>query len=285
MIRRFFAARGVLEVQTPILGSNGVTDPSIEPVRSTDGRYLQTSPEYHMKRLLAAGTPSIYQIAPAFRAGEAGRWHNPEFIMLEWYRLGFTTAALRAEVADLVTGILGEGEFATITYDECLGRTPGVAHDVDVRAEAIALAAEFGAADLDQASALDFLISRSLEALGGRVFVVDYPEDQAALARVVDSDGAQVADRFELIVDGVEIANGYGELQDADELERRFGIDNDRRRRAGRESVPLDEAFLKAHRAGLPACAGVALGLDRVLALKLGAGSLTEVIAFGVERA
>ncbi len=262
-----------------------MTDPSIEPIRSTDGRYLQTSPEYHMKRLLAAGTPSIYQIAPAFRAGEAGRWHNPEFIMLEWYRLGFTTATLRAEVAELVVGILGEGEFASITYDECLARTPGVAHDVDVWAEAIPLAAKFGAPDLDHASALDFLISRSLEALGGRVFVVDYPEPQAALARVIDTDAGRVADRFELIVDGVEIANGYGELQDADELERRFGADNDRRSAEGREPVPLDEAFLEAHRAGLPFCAGVALGLDRLLALKLGAGSLAEVIAFGVERA
>lgn len=283
--RRFFAARGVLEVQTPVLGSNGVTDPSIEAIRSLDGHFLQTSPEYHMKRLLAAGSPSIYQIAPAFRAGEAGRWHNPEFIMLEWYRLGFTTAALREEVADLVATILGPGEVSTITYAECLARTPGAPRDLDVRAEAIPLAAKLGAPGLDQASALDFLISRSLEALGGRVFVIDYPEDQAALARIIESDQGLVAERFELVVDGVEIANGYGELQDAAELERRFNADNDRRTREGLEPVPLDEAFLDAHRAGLPFCAGVALGLDRLLALQLGAGSLAEVIAFGATRA
>ena len=278
--RRFFAERNVLEVQTPVLAAHGVTDPSIEAIRSADGRFLQSSPEYHMKRLLAAGTPSIYQIAPAFRAGEAGRWHNPEFTMLEWYRLGLTTAALRDEIADLIRAVLGPGEIVTITYLDCLARAPGVRPDDDVWTDAIAIANRLGARDLDHPTALDFLISRALERLGGRVFVIDYPVAQAALARVIETPGGVVADRFELVIDGVEIANGYGELRDAAELERRFHIDNDRRVELGRDTVPLDAPFLSAHAAGLPVCAGVALGFDRLLALKLGAASLAEVVAF-----
>ena len=259
-IRSFFGARAVMEVQTATLAAHGVTDPAIESIRAVDGRYLQTSPEYQMKRLLAAGAPSIYSIGPVFRAGEAGRWHNPEFTMIEWYRVGFDADALMREVAALVDVLLGPSDYARRTYADLVG---------------VPVATTTG-------DELDLRISEAISNLGeNRVFITDYPADQAALARVV----GDVAARFELVVDGLEVANGYHELRDAEELRRRMIRDNAERRERGQVEVPLDEAFLTAHEDGLPDCAGVAVGFDRLVALKLGAESLAGAMPFPVERA
>lgn len=258
--RSFFAAREVMEVQTAALGAHGVTDPAIESMRTTDGRYLQTSPEYQMKRLLAAGAPSIYQIGPVFRAGEAGRWHNPEFTMIEWYRVGLDGEALMGEVAELVDVLLGPSDYERRGYANLVG-VPVESTPEDE---------------------LDLLISEAIAELSpARVFITEYPAPQAALARV---EGG-VASRFELVVNGLEVANGYHELQDADELRRRMIRDNALRREQGLVEVPLDEAFLAAHAHGLPDCAGVAVGFDRLVALKLGADSLAAVMPFPEERA
>ena len=262
-IRAFFDARGVMEVQTACLAARGSTDPAIAAIHTRDGRVLQTSPEHQMKRLLAAGAPSIYQIGPVFRADEAGRWHNPEFTMLEWYRLDFDAPALMDEVAALTDTVLGAAPYDTRPYASLVGLSE----------------AELITTEDDE---LDLRVARALAALSpGRVFVTDYPARQAALARVVGN----VAKRFELVVHGVEVANGYHELADATELRRRMTQDNAIRRQRGLPEAPLDEALLAAHEHGLPDCAGVAVGLDRLLALKLGTQSLDEVVAFPTERA
>lgn len=258
--RSFFAAREVMEVQTGTLAAHGVTDPAIESMRTADGRYLQTSPEYQMKRLLAAGAPSIYQIGPVFRAGEAGRWHNPEFTMIEWYRVGLDGEALMREVAELVDTLLGPSDYERRSYADLVG-VPVESTPEDE---------------------LDLLISEAIAALSSaRVFITEYPAPQAALARI---EGG-VASRFELVVNGLEVANGYHELQDAGELRRRMVRDNAVRTEQGLVEVPLDEAFLAAHAHGLPDCAGVAVGFDRLVALKLGADSLGAVMPFPAERA
>lgn len=257
-LREFFAARGVLEVQTATLASHTVTDINIESLRVQDDSFLQTSPEYQLKRLLAAGAPSIYQLGPVFRAGEAGRLHNPEFTLLEWYRLGFDDVMLMAEVAELVDLVLGPQPVRLLPYRELVGTLTG---DRDV---------------------LDLACADALTRLGpGRVFVTEYPAQQAALARL-NSANPEVAARFELVVDGVEIANGYHELGDAAELRRRFLDDCAERVSAGLFCPELDERFLAAMEAGLPDCAGVALGVDRLLMLKMGASSLAEVMPFPV---
>ncbi|MCZ6616912.1 MAG: EF-P lysine aminoacylase GenX [Gammaproteobacteria bacterium] len=255
-VREFFADREVLEVQTATLAAHAVTDTSIESLRVADGAFLQTSPEYQLKRLLAAGAPSIYQMGPVFRAGEAGRLHNPEFTLLEWYRLGFDEVMLMAEVAELVDLVLGPQPVRILTYRELVGTLTG---DRDV---------------------LDLACADALAKLGGgRVFVTGYPAEQAALARL-DSTNPAVAARFELVVDGVEIANGYHELGDAAELRHRFLDDCAVRLRRGHFCPEIDERFLAAMEAGLPDCAGVALGIDRLLMLKMGASSLADVMPF-----
>ena len=283
-VRRFFAERDVLEVQTPVLGQGTVTDPAIVSLQTTDGRYLQTSPEYHMKRLLAAGAPSIYQIGPAFRQGEAGRWHNPEFTMIEWYRLGFDAERLMDEVAALVDVLLGAGHYQRSTYAELLRGRFGSSCESD--AGAIAAARALGVqGDVDVAEAMDLLLAEALAALAksrGRVFVRAFPAALAALARL-DADGT--AARFELIVDGVEIANGYHELADAEQLAERMATDANRRRQRGLPAVAPDARLLAAQAHGLPDCAGVAVGFDRLVALKLRRDAIAETIAFDWPRA
>jgi lysyl-tRNA synthetase class 2 len=260
-IREFFHARGVIEVQTPCIDSCTVTEPAIESLSVPGMGYLQTSPEYQLKRLLAAGAPSLYQLGPVFRAGEAGRLHNPEFTMLEWYRLGYSDAELMVEVAELVTAVLGPGETTTRSYAEVVG--------LSLSATTVEL---------------DLRYAQGIEALGpGRVFVVDYPAEQAALARLRPED-ASLAARFELCIDGVEVANGYWELTDSTELTERFETDLATRRQAGLELPEIDRLLLDAMHAGLPDCAGVALGVDRLLMLKLGADSLADVMPFPAHR-
>ena len=257
-IRGFFAARDVVEVQTPVLAPATVTDPDVESIAVPGYGFLQTSPEYQMKRLLSAGAPSIYQLGPVFRHEERGRLHNPEFTMLEWYRLGFDDQQLMQEVAELVALVLGPGAVQTVTYQQLVG-------DVSGRGDV-------------QRSELDLRFAEACEKLQpGRFFVVDYPADQAALARL-RPDNPSVAARFELVIDGIEIANGYWELLDPTEHERRFAADRARRKALGRTDVEPDQPFLTALRRGLPNCAGVALGVDRLLMLAQNADRLDEVL-------
>ena len=257
-IRGFFAARDVVEVQTPVLAPATVTDPDVESIAVPGYGFLQTSPEYQMKRLLSAGAPSIYQLGPVFRHEERGRLHNPEFTMLEWYRLGFDDQQLMQEVAELVALVLGPDAVQTVTYQQLVG-------DVSDRGDV-------------QRSELDLRFAEACEKLQpGRFFVVDYPADQAALARL-RPDNPSVAARFELVIDGIEIANGYWELLDPTEHERRFAADRARRKALGRTDVEPDQPFLTALRRGLPNCAGVALGVDRLLMLAQNADRLDEVL-------
>ena len=257
-IRGFFAARDVVEVQTPVLAPATVTDPDVESIAVPGYGFLQTSPEYQMKRLLSAGAPSIYQLGPVFRHEERGRLHNPEFTMLEWYRLGFDDQQLMQEVAELVAQVLGPDAVQTVTYQQLVG-------DVSGRGDV-------------QRGELDLRFAEACEKLQpGRFFVVDYPADQAALARL-RPDNPSVAARFELVIDGIEIANGYWELLDPTEHERRFAADRARRKALGRTDVEPDQLFLTALRRGLPNCAGVALGVDRLLMLAQNADRLDEVL-------
>lgn len=278
-IRTFFAERDVLEVEVPLLGRRTTTDPAVESLGSAE-RWLQTSPEHHMKRLLAAGAPSIFRLAAAFRAGEAGRWHNPEFTLLEWYRLGFNADALMAEVAALVDRLLGPADYDRRPYSDVLESRFGSA--CAQPAEAQAKARELGLPAEDADDATDLLLAEALSKLPGRCFVTAFPAAMAALA-TVDADGN--AERFELAVDGLEVANGYHELRDATELARRMAADNAKRRRLGREPLEPDAALLAAHRHGLPACAGVAVGVDRLLALRLGLPTVAATMAFDWRRA
>ena len=253
--RAFFAERNVIEVQTPVLAKHTVTEPDVQSIEVPGYGYLQTSPEYQMKRLLAAGMPSCYQLGPAFRHGEQGRLHNPEFTMLEWYRLGFDHNQLMYEVADMVDALLGPKPYQRLTYEDVVGKSEGRRRD-----------------------ALDLAFADACERLTpGRFFITDYPADQAALARI-NPDG-QTAARFELVIDGVEIANGYWELLDVEEHRQRFKTDGEIRQQRGLPAMAVDEAFIAALQHGLPACAGVAMGFDRLVMLGIGAKALSDVTA------
>ena len=262
-IRQYFSDKKVLEVETPILSPFTVTDPDVHSIRVSNYGYLHTSPEYAMKRLLCEGAPSIFQIAHVFRAGELGRYHNSEFSMLEWYRLNFDHIDLMAEVSEVMNLILGPGEYQTIPYKELLGS----------RYEKLK----------NDRSELDLAFSLSCEELGtGRFFIRDYPADQAVLSRI-DPRDPTVSCRFELVVDGVEIANGYWELQDVAEHEERFQKDLERRANQNAELPEIDQNFMRSLEAGLPDCAGVSVGLDRVLMILAEAHSLDAVMPIGRE--
>jgi len=305
-IRTFFAARGVLEVETPALSAAAITEPnlaSFSTVYSGPGArygqrlYLHTSPEFPMKRLLAAGSGCIYQIARVFRDGEAGRRHNPEFTLLEWYRVGFDHHRLMDEVAELATellaGRLALAEPERLSYRELFQRHLDLnPHQAGV-AELAACAGARGVpippgmpAD-DADPWLDLLLTHGIEprlGAGRLTFVYDYPASQAALARLRPDDPL-VGERFEVYLNGVELANGFHELGDAGEQRRRFEAENAARRSLGLPVMPVDENLLAALEAGLPDCAGVALGFDRLAMLAAGKTALAEVLAFPVERA
>jgi len=294
IIRDYFEREHVLEVDTPVLSRTTVTDPAIESLRlaGNDPLYLQTSPEYQMKRLLAAGAPSIVRIGPVFRAEESGRLHNAEFTMIEWYRLGFDLPALMSDVERVVDAVLGRAAYRRITYRRLLldgvGVDPFRATEVDLRKALASRGVELSpAAGLDARALMDLLAARAIEAAGGgRLFVTDYPADQAALARISnDAEGSAVAARFELMIDGIEIANGYDELVDADALRERMNADRAVRERDGRHVPDVDERLLAAMRHGLRACSGVALGFDRLLMLKLGLERIDAVLPFSHARA
>lgn len=302
-IRDHFQQAGVLEVETPACSRYGVTDPAIEgfTTRYTGPAapegwelYLQTSPEFPMKRLLAAGSGPIYQLCKVFRNGELGRRHNPEFTLLEWYRPGFDHHLLMDEVAALINR-LGERPLAVekLSYREVFERhlqlDPHTATLESLRRRAIELGVPgAGELQLDHRDGwLDLLLTHLVEPHLGRAgmtFLYDYPASQAALARVRE-ESPPVAERFELYLGGVEIANGFHELTDAVEQRRRFLDDNRRRRESAMPEVPMDEALLAALASGLPDCAGVALGVDRLLMFLTGCDHIRQVLAFDIVRA
>lgn len=301
-VRAFFAAREVLEVETPALCNAGVTDPHLanpvttcllpgdhEPRRL----YLQTSPEYAMKRLLAAGSGAIYQIGKAFRGDEAGRYHNPEFTLVEWYRPGLDYADIMAETAALLEAVTGRlAAVERVSYAEAFRRHAGVdplrapLQDIVDRASSAGIHID-DAERLGRDEWLDLLLSHLVAPRLGRdgpAFLTEFPASQAALARVVPGE-PPVAERFEVFIDGIEIANGFHELTDAAEQRRRFAEDNRRRDSAGLPRMPIDERLLAALQAGLPECSGVALGFDRLVMIALGLPTLREAIAFPTDLA
>lgn len=297
-VRAFFAARKVLEVETPQLSHAGSTDrnlASFAVAGSTDAPlYLHTSPEFPMKRLLAAGYGDIWQLCKVFRMGEQGRQHNPEFSLLEWYRVGFDHHRLMREVAELLTGLIpgldGAPEFTT--YREAFERHAGLdafVADAKTCAGALRAAGRTPPAEdeLDRDGWLDLVAAELVyPRLGhGRIaFLHDYPANQAALARV-RPDNPPVAERFEAFFEGRELANGYHELADAAEQARRFAADRAYRHTHGLPDVPADANLIAALAHGLPDCAGVAVGFDRVVMLAAQAASISEVLAFPFDRA
>jgi len=296
--REFFRTRRVLEVETPALVNSPVSDVNIGSVQAqVPGRdrpmYLHTSPEYAMKRLLAVGSGDIFQVCHVFRGAERGRQHNPEFTMVEWYRLGFSLEQLMHEVAALVNGLLdAKLPIELLTYREAVlqhaGFDPLEAEDAVLREGAASLGLDARAANAaGRDELLDLIMgARVGPALGAAAltFVHRYPASQAALARL-DPQDARLALRFELYHRGVELANGYHELVNAAEQRMRFDADLQSRRARGLPAAALDQHLLAALESGMPDCAGVALGFDRVLMLAQGATQIDEVLAFPTERA
>ena len=295
-VRAFFAARGVLEVETPALSSAGVTDPALEnivaSVRSLGSQYLQTSPEFAMKRLLAAGGGDIYQLCRVFRDDELGRWHQPEFTLLEWYRVGWDEQRLMTEVVELIEAALSAAtpgapgaarHIVRLTYAQAVNAVLGAPPDAPT-AELVRLLTKLKIdvpAGLSHDAVLDLafgtVVLASFDA-SAVTLVYDYPASQAALARVKPTT-PPVAARFEAFCGGLELANGFHELSDAAEQRRRFVNDIATRRAQGRHAPPLDEDLLRAL-PSLPDCAGVALGFDRLVALATGQKELKAVLGF-----
>ncbi|WP_415904498.1 elongation factor P--(R)-beta-lysine ligase [Neptuniibacter sp. QD48_55] len=300
-IRDFFKQRGVLEVDTPVMSNCAVSDPFIDSIEvdyretlGAEGRqlYLQTSPEYAMKRLLAAGSGPIYQMSKVFRNGEYGRRHNPEFTMLEWYRPGFDDADLIDEIEALIKPVLQLDKVERITYSDLFFRYLGFRPEEVVLEDLIKETRKHIDIELDDSDPdtwLNLLMSHVIEPQLEQVdaiFVMDYPQSQAALARVRrNTAGITVAARFELFVRGVELANGYYELTDSVEQKRRLEADQKQRAALDLPQRPLDTRLVNALEVGMPDCAGVALGVDRLLMLALRESSLANVIPFDLPRA
>ncbi|HXW75243.1 MAG TPA: EF-P lysine aminoacylase EpmA [Steroidobacteraceae bacterium] len=314
--REFFAARTVLEVDTPLMVNAAVSDVHIEaacvelaaqPAAAGDAAvsrrlFLHTSPEYAMKRLLAAGSGDIYQICHVVRGMENGRLHNPEFTLIEWYRLGFSLEALMDEVEALVRALLGDAATTRaterLTYCEAFRRETGLdplsatTADLERVARPLAYSGAAGApgaaaAGVDRDEWLELLMGAVVGPRLGRgalTFVHRYPASQAALARL-DPVDPRVALRFELYCEGIELANGFHELTAASEQRARFARDNEERTRRALPRVEADERLLAALAAGLPQCAGVALGFDRIVMLASGASHIEQVLPFPTARA
>ena len=293
-VRAFLLSRGVLEVDTPLLGRFAITDPNIElfEVATPDGtRFLQSSPEYAMKRLLASGSGDIFQLGKVFRSGEHGGRHNPEFVMLEWYRVGWTHYQLMREVAELIAETLRLSTWQIWSLEALFDHFCQInlheATELELKV-AVMNARIDVVGDLDKLDYLDLLMTHVVEpgiASWGLVFIVDFPKQQAALSRIIERSDNLVAARFEAYVHGVELANGYWEESDPDILTKRFEADNGLRASRGQAAREIDERLISASRAGVPDCAGVAVGFDRLLMLAQGRSELSQVMPFSWPRA
>lgn len=297
-IRQFFAQREVLEVDVPVLSQAAVSDPFIDSMKveyrhfvedNPISYYLQSSPEYAMKRLLVAGSGCIYQMAKVFRNGEVGHKHNPEFTMLEWYRLGLDEQQLMDEVSALISSITNINSFRRLSYQQAFKDYLDidlVSASDDLLAQTMRAYVEVSG-DYDTDGWLNLLFSHCIEPqLKGAVFIYDYPASQAALANIKkDTQGVPVAARFELFIDGIELANGYHELTDSKEQALRFSADLQQRKALGLPQRPVESRLVTALSHGMPDCAGVALGVDRLMMLALGKRHIKEVLPFDIERA
>jgi len=301
-IRAFFQKKNVLEVETPLLCRSAALDPFLQPIpvvykgyhsKVNQTLFLQTSPEFPMKRLLAAGGGSIYQICKAFRNDEVGRLHNPEFTMLEWYRLGFDHDALMDEVDELFSLVLNCPKAERLSYKTVFENRLEINPLKATLAELIHCAVSQNIT-IDKSVAdtltiddwLDLLMTHCIEPHLGferPVMIYDFPASKAALAKVREGDG--VAERFEVYIQGIELANGYHELTDPEIQIARFKQDCKMREELGLASIPIDDYLIAALKAGFPDCAGVALGIDRLLMLKLNCRDIKEVISFTIDRA
>lgn len=293
-VRDFFVKNNYLEVETPIMGQHGVTDVYLENIRANfRGReyFLQTSPEYHMKRLLVAGSGPIYQIFRAFRDDELGRWHNPEFTLIEWYKLVADYNILIAEVDDFLQKVFNCMAAYKISYkqifiDAC-GIDPFTAsiQEFCLCLKKYNLDRVLDSDEVDRDQYLFLLMSHVVEPFMANypmpVIVCEFPKSQASLAKIV----GEVALRFEVYYKGIELANGFAELTDADAQRMRFIEDNFMRVAKGLKTVTLDDNFLLSLTHGLPECCGVALGFDRIMSLFLKENSLDRVIAFTIDKA
>lgn len=301
-LRAFFAARGVLEVETPVLSRAAITDPQLHSFASRfqhNDLYLHTSPEFFMKRLLAAQRQDIYQICKVFRDEEQGRYHNPEFTLLEWYRIGFDDQRLMDEIEQLVQQLFAElapqqtlKAPCRISYRQAfidtLGLDPLDTNVAQLRQCTLDHQLEIpqGMDEQHPDMWLDWLLARRVIPAfspGALTFLYHYPASQAALARL-DAADPRVAHRFEVFFGELELANGFYELADADQQTARFDAENRAREHGGQTPMPVDEHLLAALRNGFPDCAGVALGLDRLLMCLSGKTRLAEVLSFDFDR-
>jgi lysyl-tRNA synthetase class 2 len=304
-IRDFFKNKNVVEVETPSLSMGTVTDPYLEAfstqynyldnsdIDQSQQLYLQTSPEFHMKRLLASGYGCIFQICKAFRHEDSGRYHNPEFTLLEWYRIGFDQHDLMAEIDELLSTVVKTQKSEKISYQNLFIKF------VSIDPLTATFAQLYGVIELHGKAAdwlyesddcdllLQFIFSEIIEkniGLSRPCFVYNFPIAQASLAKECADDN-RVAQRFECYFKGVELANGFNELTDADTQITRFEQDNSKRQQLGLATKNIDENFIKALQSGLPQCAGVALGIDRLMMIALGKSAIEDVISFPIERA
>lgn len=292
-IRRFFYKRKVLEVETPLLSSATVSDPYIHSLAVTHQRgkwYLQTSPEYAMKRLLVNGSGPIYQICKAFRDDEFGRFHNPEFTLLEWYRPGFDHHQLMDEMDALLQVVLNCGTAQRITYTDLFQQyfniNPLTVDEKILHVLADEAGINLSMGEYERDDWLQLLLTHVIEPHLGNtqpIFIYDFPPSQAALAKIQPGTPA-VASRFEVYINGIELANGYHELTDAEEQRKRFEDDLSKRQQLGYPIVPIDKNLLAALARGMPDCAGVALGLDRLIMIAAKKACLAEVISFPIDR-
>jgi len=295
-VRQFFADRHVLEVDTPQLAKSSITDPNIHsisvnyrphPFSAPEPYYLQTSPEFFMKRLLAKDSGAIFQIARVFRDGELGRKHQPEFLMLEWYRPGFSLADLMTEVDALLQTLLASAPADRMSYQAMFQHYLHICPHTAPITTLVELCNQheigFDSKDASRDTLLDVLLSHVIEPKLGQVkplFIYDYPASQAALAKTIQRDGCLVAERFEVYFRGVELANGFNELNDGKEQRARFEAENNMRAAQGLPLIPIDEEFLDAL-PDLPVCSGVAVGLERLMMLACNEDSLHAILAFG----
>jgi lysyl-tRNA synthetase class 2 len=295
--REFFHARGFLEVETPLLSADVVVDRHLDPLgvilpddprRPDVGRrmWLQTSPEFGMKRLMAAGADAIYQITRAFRGAETGRLHNPEFTIVEWYRRGDSYADGMTLLSDLCESLLARGPAERVTYADAFQQHARIDPHRATLAE-LADAVKMPTLSENRDAMLDVMLTERVEPHLGKsrpTILCDYPPTQAALAKI-RPDSPPVAERFELYVSGIELANGYHELVDPQVLRERNEAASVQRAADGKPTLPVEGRLLAAMDHGLPACTGCALGFDRVVMLAAGATSLAEVMAFPIDRA
>ena len=304
-IRDFFSKRHVIEVETPLLSNGTITDVHLDPfitqfnysmdsrIEESKALYAQTSPEFAMKRLLASGYGCCYQICKAFRHEQHGRHHNPEFTMLEWYRLGFDHFQLMDEVADLLSAVLSCSGVDKITYQELFMREVAIDPLLTTKSELLTLITARGmysdwlAKEESIDTLLQFVMSELIEPKIGKerpCFVYNFPANQASLAKISSQD-ERVAERFECYFKGIELANGFNELTDAKQQKHRFDQDNRTRAELGKKQGVIDKNFLSALEHGLPQCSGVALGVDRLLMLAFDADSIDQVISFPIQDA